>query len=405
MFIKEIFKKVLIFFYNKLKLNIEFTWKISYTFNILKVFFILNSGPGAARISEMHVPLEDEQLKKVRDISVVLNKEERTICCLYNAKGGLLVKEGAPLPEKVKKMAVFAQAKYLPPEEHEEQDYTIDQEKDHSFDIQEETCPIKKAKKEKLAKQFGEKLVTLYDTSVKQIEKIFTRSFTPEQTIKITMDIVRQSINKDKFALSKCIFSLRDTDTYTYNHSMSVYTIMMQALDDFKAYQDMDIFWDTFKQQYAKVNFSPGNLANYGLGALLHDLGKTRVPAQILNKPGKLSDKEFLIMQQHTVYGVNMLKEAKIDDPQVLQLVGNHHPAYPAFRQVVHNPLVTILNIIDIYDALRSKRVYKDPLPWEDTRSILEKERLKNKWNTFIFETMVHKVLTGLEEHHQEIEI
>lgn len=350
---------------------------------------------------------EREQIKKVNTLSLVLTSANRTICNLYNAEGGLLVKEGSMLPEKVKKMAVYAPAQFLPEDDKEELDYTLDPDEEEALYSFSGTCenPEQERKKEKLAKHFGENLVKFYDNSVKQIEYIFKRSYSPQEIVRKTTEIIRNSMNQDRYALSKCIFTLRDKDTYTFNHCMSVYTIMMQALEDFRDYQNEDIFWDTFKQQHAKVNFTKNTLAAYGLGALLHDLGKAQIPEQILNKPGKLSDKEFLIMQQHVVYGVKMLKEAKIDDPHILQLVGNHHPAYPVFRQVVHSPLVTILNIIDIYDAMRSKRVYKDGVDWNATRQILEQERIKYEWNSFIFETIVNKMLNRLEEHHLEVEI
>ena len=191
--------------------------------------------------------------------------------------------------------------------------------------------------------------------------------------------------------------------TYTYDHSLSVYTVMIQRLKTFMEYQNEDRFWDTFKQQCVKVNFSPANLRKYSLAALLHDLGKTLIPPSILNKPGRLSEEEFGVMKKHPAAGLILLKKAGIEDREILQVVGNHHPSYPSFSGEEQNPIITITTIIDMYDALRSKRVYKDPLDWETTKRILKEEQGKQLWDPFIFSVLTERVFEDLEKDRTDL--
>ena len=99
---------------------------------------------------------------------------------------------------------------------------------------------------------------------------------------------------------------------------------------------------------------------------LLHDIGKLRIPERILNKPGRLTKEEFDVVKRHPVYSYDMLKTSGFQDEEVLQGVKYHHErisggGYPEGLVLDHIPkMAKITAISDIYDAMISKRVYKE---------------------------------------------
>lgn len=108
--------------------------------------------------------------------------------------------------------------------------------------------------------------------------------------------------------------------------------------------------------------------ATIRLGAYLHDLGKVRVPHEILNKPGRLTDHEFQIMRQHPVYGLEML--AAIEFPwDIKPIIRSHHEkydgtGYPDALAGDEIPLsAQIVCIVDVFDALTTDRSYRSALP------------------------------------------
>ena len=106
-----------------------------------------------------------------------------------------------------------------------------------------------------------------------------------------------------------------------------------------------------------------------GLGALLHDIGKMQVPAEILNKPGRLTDEEFIVMQTHPVHGHSLLGPGHDLDPLCMDIVLHHHErlggsGYPDGLVEDRIPLLTrISSIVDVYDAVTSDRCYHDGIP------------------------------------------
>jgi putative nucleotidyltransferase with HDIG domain len=100
------------------------------------------------------------------------------------------------------------------------------------------------------------------------------------------------------------------------------------------------------------------------LGAYLHDLGKVRVPHEILNKPGALTAEEFAVMKLHPVWGIEML--AAIEFPwDIKPIIRWHHEkydgtGYPDRLQGDEIPLsAQIICIVDVYDALTTTRSYR----------------------------------------------
>lgn len=107
-------------------------------------------------------------------------------------------------------------------------------------------------------------------------------------------------------------------------------------------------------------------LRDLGLGALLHDLGKMRVPSEVLNKAGRLTDEEFAVMKAHPEIGHRLLSEGSDLSPEVLDIVLYHHEriggqGYPAGLCGEQLGRYTkIVSIVDVYDAVTSDRVYHD---------------------------------------------
>ena len=114
----------------------------------------------------------------------------------------------------------------------------------------------------------------------------------------------------------------------------------------------------------------------FRVGALLHDVGKIDIPAEILNKPGRLSAEEWALMRSHPEAGVELL--TGIDFPEdVVPVILSHHEkwdgtGYPHGLAGDAIPLVArILGFADAYDALTTARSYKAGLPHERAMEII----------------------------------
>ena len=112
--------------------------------------------------------------------------------------------------------------------------------------------------------------------------------------------------------------------------------------------------------------------------ALLHDIGKIAIPDNILNKPGRLTDEEFAVMKSHTTRGANILKGISTI-PQIIEGAKSHHEkydgsGYPEGLKGEDIPYVArIICCADCFDAMASKRVYKEPFPLEKIISEFER--------------------------------
>lgn len=124
-----------------------------------------------------------------------------------------------------------------------------------------------------------------------------------------------------------------------------------------------------------------GYITTLANASVLHDIGKVGIPDAILLKPGKLTDEEFDIMKQHVNIGWSMLEKLSLSFPdnrylQIgLEIILNHHErwdgkGYPNGLKGNQIPLAgQIIALCDVYDALRSKRPYKEPM---DHRSAVD---------------------------------
>jgi putative two-component system response regulator len=129
------------------------------------------------------------------------------------------------------------------------------------------------------------------------------------------------------------------------------------------------------------------------LGGSFHDLGKIAVPDAVLWKPGRLSPEEMEVMKRHPQDGANLVKPMKTME-RVLPLILHHHEkldgsGYPHGLKGSEIPLIVrILSVTDIYDALATKRPYKEALPPAKCLSILREEAAKGWWDRDVVETL-----------------
>ena len=131
-----------------------------------------------------------------------------------------------------------------------------------------------------------------------------------------------------------------------------------------------------------KLGLPAKEIQNILYAAPMHDVGKIGIPDTILLKPGKLTDEEFDIMKTHTTIGAKILAGSKAE---ILQIAGeialSHHEkwngkGYPQGLAGDSIPLAArIVGLADVFDALTSRRPYKDPFPAEVAFDIIKKER------------------------------
>lgn len=146
-----------------------------------------------------------------------------------------------------------------------------------------------------------------------------------------------------------CLAKIRDKDDYTFQHSVSVCVIAVkigQALD-----------------------MPEQELRSLGIAGLMHDVGKAKIPQEILLKPGPLTPQEMLEMRKHPLYGSQIVGDIAFPDPTIVTVVLQHHEhedgqGYPLqlSRSKIH-PLSRIVAVADVFDAITSERYYRPRFP------------------------------------------
>ncbi|NLI12864.1 HD-GYP domain-containing protein [Pelotomaculum propionicicum] len=142
---------------------------------------------------------------------------------------------------------------------------------------------------------------------------------------------------------------LRSQDDYTFAHSVNVCVLSLMT--------------------GITLGFNNEELANLGIGALLHDLGKVKIPDEILNKPGKLTREEYSTIQKHTTYGYNLILNSKNLDKTHALIAYQHHESYDGsgyplgIKDDKFIEQAQIISIADKFDALTADRVYRRSFP------------------------------------------
>ncbi|MBI1810278.1 MAG: HD domain-containing protein [Gemmatimonadetes bacterium] len=152
------------------------------------------------------------------------------------------------------------------------------------------------------------------------------------------------------------LLQLKEFDQYTTTHSLNVCVLAM-ALAEF-------------------IGLGPKDVRGFGVAGLLHDLGKVRIPLEVLTKPGKLTDEEWTIMRRHPVDGARIIYESDRQLDLASAVAYEHHimingGGYPSrhFDRECHKAS-KLVHICDVYDALRTKRPYREA--WESERVLAQ---------------------------------
>lgn len=160
------------------------------------------------------------------------------------------------------------------------------------------------------------------------------------------LDSAKKVYNRDQTSIGMLtmLHSMREIDDSTFAHSMNV-SVIARIIGE----------W---------IGMSDEDLDILSLAGLLHDLGKSKIPASIIGKPGRLTDEEFLIVKKHPVYGYDILKDEDIDLRIKLAALEHHEKCngsgYPLGRDRSEiSPFSSIIAIADIYDAMTANRCYR----------------------------------------------
>jgi len=154
------------------------------------------------------------------------------------------------------------------------------------------------------------------------------------------------------------LLKLKEFDQYTTTHSLNVAVLAMGLAES--------------------LGCRPKEIRAIGVAGLLHDIGKIRIPLEVLTKPGKLTDEERVIMNSHPIDGARVIMQSDEDLGMAATVAYEHHimlngGGYP----VMHYPrecamASRLVHVCDVYDALSTKRPYRDAWPSDRTMLYLE---------------------------------
>lgn len=168
---------------------------------------------------------------------------------------------------------------------------------------------------------------------------------------------------------------LKTHDDYTFMHSVAVCALMVSL-----AHQ---------------LNLDETQVKLAGVGGLMHDLGKALMPAEVLNKPGKLTEAEYDIMKKHPVAGARLLEDSGAD-PAVVDIALHHHEKMNGLGYPNRLPgeqislLSRMAAVCDVYDAVTSERAYKHA--WDPAGTIRQMSKWQGHFDKEVFNAFVKMV-------------
>ena len=157
------------------------------------------------------------------------------------------------------------------------------------------------------------------------------------------------------------LLQLKEFDQYTTTHSMNV-AVLSMALAEF-------------------LGLSAAGVRSFGVAGLLHDIGKIKIPLEVLTKPGKLTDEERALMNEHPAAGARLLLETDEDLDLAIVVAYEHHimingGGYPALHYARDcHQASKLVHVCDVYDALRTRRPYREAWSFEKTLGYLDERK------------------------------
>jgi putative nucleotidyltransferase with HDIG domain len=165
------------------------------------------------------------------------------------------------------------------------------------------------------------------------------------ESLALTMDSLRRTGSE--------LIAIKSRDQYTAIHCMNVAILSM-----------------TFAEH---LRCRPDEIRLIGEAALVHDIGKTKTPDEILNKPGVLTPEERKVIEAHTVEGCRLLLESPDSSRLAATVAFEHHMGnggrgYPSklYEREPH-PVSRLVQVCDVYDALRTRRPFRPPMSAEES--------------------------------------
>ncbi len=194
-----------------------------------------------------------------------------------------------------------------------------------------------------------------------------------------TFDLLEEA--QSGFHVFDMLHNMRGYDDPTYAHSLNV-SLICNVFGKWLGMTDRDVQALT-------------------LAGLLHDIGKLKIPENVMGKPDKLTDDEYDLVKTHTIEGFNILKQFDLDE-RIKNAALMHHErcdgsGYP--MGLLGNridPFAKIVAIADVYDAMTSARVYRGPLCPFKVISIFESEGLQKYDSEYILVFLEYIVNTYL---------
>jgi len=202
------------------------------------------------------------------------------------------------------------------------------------------------------------------------------------ESVEETVNDLFAFINTHNSAFSYLTREIFSYDDYLYNHSINVCTMGTAIIKTFNEHfsstvsKQLDALRpgkkesDTLPNDNSFTYYYPEELRDIAMGFFVHDIGKVLIDKDILQKKGMLSDEEFEVIKQHsTEKGLELLEKNRLRNPFLANISRYHHAAlyrgepkcYPADRSPLNlPPYVKICKLADIYDAMTSRRCYKE---------------------------------------------
>jgi len=192
-----------------------------------------------------------------------------------------------------------------------------------------------------------------------------------EQCLPVVQDVA-DSVARNPQALIS-LARLKTRDDYTYMHSVAVCALMVSLA--------------------RQLGLDEARTREAGLAGLLHDVGKMLVPADVLNKPGRLNDDEFDLIKLHPARGFELLKSGGAVPESTLDVCLHHHEkmdgtGYPHKLQGEQISLLARMGAVcDVYDAITSERAYKSA--WDPAVSLSRMAQWHGHFDPMVFQAFV----------------
>ena len=203
------------------------------------------------------------------------------------------------------------------------------------------------------AEQWAEAPTDIYDPDYAESIDLMQQTFEQVQegrelkldTIRHIVELLIQKVAGSSAALAQ-ILAVKLYENLTYCHSVNVATLSLLLA--------------------RQIGFDEKTTAAIGEAALLHDIGKTRIPLELIRKPGALDKRERALMESHTTFGAEILVEVNGLRPLTPTVALEHHrgvkgSGYPELGDRVPHFLSQLVAVADIYEAVTGARTYQEP--------------------------------------------